>query len=142
MCTCSCVVGGAGWTGCWAVTWPLLLLASDGPKHEARWANRRRFTEVSSPGYLPTSLAHSVKPARNLLTTVGSADAVRATACRWRFSICFTAISRISAFSSFECLEGCNREEHIGDYVTGRSAVEATAYQFVRSKIEQKILEN
>lgn len=81
-------------------------LLSTGPRHEAKCAIKRLFTDASSPGNLPTSPAHSVKPARNLFKTFGSVAAANATCCLWRVSKCFTVISRMSAFSNFECLAG------------------------------------
>lgn len=81
-------------------------LLSTGPRQVAKWAIKRLFTDASSPGNLPTSPAHSVNPARNLFKTLGSVAAARATCCLWRVSKCFTVISRMSAFSSFECLAG------------------------------------
>lgn len=52
---------------------------STGPRQDAKWDIRRRLTEASSPGNLPTSPAHSVNPARNLFNTLGSVAAARAT---------------------------------------------------------------
>jgi hypothetical protein len=72
----------------------------------ARCWRRRLRTGDSSPGKRPTSPAHSLNPARNLFSTLGSVAADIATCWRCRFSRCFTVISKISAFSSFECLAG------------------------------------
>ncbi|CAA9994555.1 unnamed protein product, partial [Nesidiocoris tenuis] len=74
-------------------------------------STRRRLTLRSRPGNLPTSTTHSPHPALNLLTTDGSAAAARAEWCRCKVSTCFTVISKMSAFSNFECLAGCNKRK-------------------------------
>lgn len=97
MCTCTCG------TSCGLPPWLRQL---------ARCWSSRRFTMGSRPGKRPTSLAHSLKPARNLLTTDGSAEADIATCCRCRFCRCFTVISRMSAFSNLEWRAGCNNNNN------------------------------
>lgn len=77
-------------------------------KQLARCCRRRRFTEGSKPGKRPTSVAHSLKPARNLPMVAGSVE--MAVCGRCRFCRYLTVISRMSAFSSLECLAGCNKE--------------------------------
>ena len=71
----------------------------------------RDLSPVSTPSifwrYRPTSVAHSVYPPANLFMTVGSLEISIANCCfcrlwRWR-----TVISRMSAFSSLECRDGC-----------------------------------
>lgn len=109
MCTCSWVVVGAGCTG-WVCPGVLLLEFSTGPRHDAKCDINLRRTDASSPGNLPTSPAHSLNPARNLFSTLGSVAAAKATCCRCRDSKCFTVISRMSAFSSLECLAGCKHK--------------------------------
>ena len=98
MCTCTvevlCFCGSS-------VLTPLMQLL--------RCCNRRRLTIGSSSGNRPTSLAHSVNPALNLLRTFGSVACDMAFCWRWRFSKCLTVISKMSAFSSFEWRAGCNK---------------------------------
>lgn len=112
-CTTGCVsISNAGfgrictWTTwsvccCWSRAWF---------KQFAKCCKRRRFTTGSKPGKRPTSLAHSLKPARNLPITDGSVAVVMTACWRWRFCRCLTVISRMSAFSSLECLAGCNKD--------------------------------
>lgn len=52
-----------------------------------------------------TSFMHSLNPALYFPRTVGSVFRAAVICARCMFRRCFTVISRISAFSSFECLE-------------------------------------
>lgn len=107
----SCVC--AGWAG---VSWTAGAGAGLGSaaavvefRQLARCWRSLRLTGGSRPGNLPTSPAHSLNPARNLLSTCGSVAADIAICWRCIVSRCFTVISKMSAFSSLECLAGCNK---------------------------------
>lgn len=67
----------------------------------ARCLSSLRLTGASKPGKRWTSLAHSAKPARNLFAVESDVDGE----C-WTFWRYLTVISRMSAFSSLECLAG------------------------------------
>lgn len=75
----------------------------------ARWPSSRVRTSVLTPSHVDrkrvTSFMHSLKPARYFPSTLGSVLSAAVICARCRFRRCFTVISRMSAFSSLECLE-------------------------------------
>lgn len=86
---------------------------------DVRCATNLWRTPASTPPAAPafmyrlTSPAHSLKPLRNFCITPGSAVTAMDICWRWMVCKCFTVISKISAFSSLECLAGCKRNWHV-----------------------------
>lgn len=110
VCCCSGELGGEGkmWTGPVDSVLPLIAVILIPFKQLLRCCRSRRLTAGSMPPKRPTSVAHSAKPALNLLSTLGSVACVKINCCLCRSCKCFTVFSSMSAFSNLEW-RGCGR---------------------------------